>query len=86
MESGRPGIVLPGTGWDDNVRPDRSRTSFEAGMPRALFHANAWTLARNQVYAVTRDGQRFLVTVTPQKSTTAAPLTVILNWTEAIHR
>ncbi len=60
--------------------------SFEAGMPRALFHANAWTLARNQVYAVTRDGQRFLVTATPQKSSSAAPLTVVLNWTEAIHR
>ena len=60
--------------------------SFDAGLPRALFQANVWTLARNQVYAVTKDGQRFLVTVTPQKSSGAAPLTVVLNWTEAIHK
>ena len=36
--------------------------ALEAGLTRALFHANVWTLARNQVYAVTKDGQRFLVT------------------------
>jgi dipeptidyl aminopeptidase/acylaminoacyl peptidase len=53
--------------------------SLDAGLPRALFHADVWALARNQVYAVTRDG-RFLVTVTPQKSSGAAPLTVVLNW------
>jgi hypothetical protein len=55
--------------------------SFDAGLPRALFHANVWRLTYNQVYAVTKDGQRFLVNVTPQKSNTAAPLTVVLNWT-----
>jgi hypothetical protein len=38
------------------------------------------------VYAVTKDGQRFLVNVTPQKSSSAAPLTVVLNWTQTIHR
>ena len=59
--------------------------SLDAGLPRALFHANVWALVRNQVYAVTKDG-RFLVTVTPQKSSGAAPLTVILNWTNAIHQ
>ena len=54
-------------------------------MPRAPFHANVWALVRNQVYAVTKDG-RFLVTVTPQQSSGASPLTVILNWTNAIHK
>ena len=29
--------------------------------PRALFHANVWTHTYNQVYAVTKDGQRFLL-------------------------
>ena len=60
--------------------------SFDAGLPRALFHANVWTHTYNQVYAVTKDGQRFLVNATPQKSSGAAPLTVVLNWTAAIHR
>ena len=58
----------------------------EAGLPRALFHANVSTLARNQVYAVTKDGQRFLVAVTPQKSSGVAPLTVVLNWTASLDR
>jgi hypothetical protein len=35
---------------------------------------------------VTKDGQRFLVNATTQKSTSVAPLTVALNWTAAIHR
>jgi hypothetical protein len=60
--------------------------SLHAGLPQALFRANVWTLARNQVYAVTKDGQRFLVTATPQKPSGAAPLTVVLNWATAIHR
>jgi hypothetical protein len=60
--------------------------SFDAGRPRALFSPNAWRLTPNQVYAVTKDGQRFLVMTTPRKSSGAAPLTVVLNWTAAIHR
>ena len=60
--------------------------ALDAGLPLALFHANVWTLARNQVYAVTKDGQRFLVTAAPQKSSGTAPLTVVLNWRAAIHR
>ena len=60
--------------------------SFDAGLPQALFRANVWTLARNQVYAVTKDGQRFLVTATPQKSSGAAPLTVVLNWAAALNK
>ena len=60
--------------------------SFEAGLPRALFSSNVWRLTVNQVYAVTKDGQRFLVNAMPQKPSDAAPLTVVLNWTAAITR
>jgi len=35
---------------------------------------------------VTKDGQRFLVNVTPKKSNGAAPLTVVLNWTAALRK
>jgi len=60
--------------------------SFNAGTPQALFQANVWALSYNQVYAVTQDGQRFLVMATPQESGDASPLTVILNWTAAVRR
>ena len=60
--------------------------SFDAGPPQALFQAHVWTFLRNQVYAVTKDGQRFLVTTTRQKSSGAAPLTVVLNWTAALNK
>ena len=60
--------------------------SFDAGRPQALFSSNAWRLRVSQVYAVTKDGQRFLVAAMPPKSTGAAPLTVVLNWTAAITR
>jgi hypothetical protein len=66
--------------------PIEAGPPFEAGLPRAHFHANVWTHARNQVYGMTKDGQRFLVTVTPQKSSGVAPLTVLLNWTAAHRR
>ena len=62
---------------------------FDAGEPQALFLTSA-PRPRNfrvygQVYAVTRDGQRFLVNARPQQSS-VAPLTVVLNWTATIQR
>jgi hypothetical protein len=60
--------------------------SFDAGMPRALFQVDAWSGTNNQVYAVTKDGQRFLVNTTSRKSSGVEPLIVVLNWTAAIHR
>ena len=36
----------------------------------------------NQVYAVSKDGQRFLVM--PQQPSATAPLTVVLNWTAVV--
>jgi len=57
--------------------------SFDAGRPQALFSSNASRLRVSQVYAATKDGQRFLVAAMPPKSTGAAPLTVVLNRTAA---
>jgi hypothetical protein len=64
-----------------NAVPVGAGRSFNAGPPQPLFSSKAWRLTANQVYAVTRDGQRFLVNATPQQSSGAAPLTVVLNWT-----
>jgi len=61
--------------------PIRAGRAFDAGVPQALFPTHSWRFTFNQVYAVTRDGQRFLVDETPQKSGDAVPLTVVLNWT-----
>jgi eukaryotic-like serine/threonine-protein kinase len=82
---GRELFYLAADGTMTTVAAGAGR-SFEAGMPRALFHVNAWRGTNNQVYAVTKDGQRFLVNTTSQRSSSMAPLTVVLNWTAAIHR
>ena len=67
------------------VSMDAAR-SLEAGRPQALFPTSISILTPNQAYAVTKDGQRFLVNATPRKSSDAAPLTVVLNWTPAIRK
>jgi Tol biopolymer transport system component len=48
-----------------------------AGLPGPLFPTGV--VSRNNTYAVTRDGQRFLVNG-PQSVGPPAPLTVIVNW------
>jgi Tol biopolymer transport system component len=48
-----------------------------AGLPKTLFPTGAVSI--NNMYAVTRDGQRFLVNG-PHTVASSAPLTVIVNW------
>ncbi len=54
-----------------------------AGVPKTLFPTGVVSV--NQVYAVTRDGQRFLVN-RPQNAATATPLTVIVNWISTLQK
>jgi eukaryotic-like serine/threonine-protein kinase len=58
--------------------------TFAAGPAKTLFPAGV--ISANQVYAVTRDGQRFLVVTRPRDATTATPLTVIVNWTSTLQK
>jgi hypothetical protein len=58
---------------------------FIAGVPQALFRTSAPRLSSSQTYAVTKDGKRFLVNASPQQSS-AAPLTVVVNWTAALQK
>ncbi|MCA1649907.1 MAG: hypothetical protein LC753_06335 [Acidobacteria bacterium] len=62
-----------------NVRTDVS--SFEANPPRPLFETAVPDLenARNR-YAVSSDGQRFLINTVLGDETTR-PITIVLNWT-----
>ena len=74
---GRELFYLDATGTMTAV-PIDATDAFAAGLPRTLFPAGV--VSANQVYEVTRDGQRFLVS-RPQNAASATPLTVIVNWT-----
>jgi eukaryotic-like serine/threonine-protein kinase len=70
--------------------PINGTGEFHAGVPKALFtlRLGAPTASSNntgQVYAVTKDGQRFLASARPAQSS-AAPLTVVVNWTSTIQK
>jgi len=60
------------------VKADAS--AFEFGVPKPLFETHT-----TDRYAVTADGQRFLINTTLEEST-SAPITVILNWTAEAKR
>jgi hypothetical protein len=53
----------------------KAGTSFQAGTPRRLFDVPG--IINNRRFAVTPDGQRFLV---PVQKAEALPITVVLNW------
>ena len=59
---------------------------FEAATPRVLFEARAVTNVQQQMYAVSSNGQRFLVNERPVNVDAAEPLTVLVNWTAAIRK
>jgi hypothetical protein len=52
---------------------------FEGAAPKRLFRPNAPRFYPTQIYAATRDGQRFLVNAQAE-STNVAPITVVVNW------
>ncbi|HET9793954.1 MAG TPA: protein kinase [Thermoanaerobaculia bacterium] len=59
--------------------------TFTAGVPQALFDARVQPGQRRNAYAVTRDGQKFLL-LSPLGKEKIAPITVVLNWPEALHQ
>jgi hypothetical protein len=52
---------------------------YEGAAPEPLFRPNAPRFQVGQIYAVTRDGQRFLVNGR-QEAPHVSPITVIVNW------
>ena len=52
--------------------------SFKVGAVKPLFQMRLGGLTGYQ-YAVSADGERFLINTTP-KQVTSAPITVVLNW------
>jgi len=68
--------------------PVSTRTSFEAGTPVALFQANPQEMvatSEQNVYDVSRDGQKFLVNTKAQQANTQ-PMSIILNWTASLKK
>jgi Tol biopolymer transport system component len=59
-----------------------AKEGFEIGVPKALFNVPVTGIDVN--YDVTDDGRRFLVVT--NEETTAAPITVVLNWTAELKR
>ena len=66
--------------------PIDATDTFVAGLPKTLFPTGV--VSANQMYAVTKDGQRFLVNARPAECRQAAitPLTVIVNWTSTLQK
>jgi Tol biopolymer transport system component len=58
-------------------------TTIEPGIPRPLFQTRLTPSAITDQYAVTADGQRFLV-LTPVGDASETPITVVFNWTAAL--
>jgi hypothetical protein len=81
--NGRELFYLDATGTMTAVSIDLNDSSPSFGLPQPLFPAGV--VSDNNMYAVTRDGQRFLVNK-PQTPVTAAPLTVIVNWTSTLQK
>jgi hypothetical protein len=67
----------------ENSVSDRGDTNFEAGTPKALFETRLAEAELCSGYAVTNDGQRFLM---PIEEATFVPFTVVVNWTEDLTR
>ena len=67
--------------------PVRTGSSFERAVPVPLFTTRVPNLGNpfRTNYAVTRDGQRFLVK-TVVESSTAISITVVTNWLELLKK
>lgn len=69
-----------------------SGSAFEAGAPKELFDSGFVGAAHSggpyHTYAVSPDGQRFLIprSASNDQQTTAAPIVVVLNWLEGLKK
>jgi Tol biopolymer transport system component len=67
--------------------PVDATRQFESGTPQALFRTDLPPTGRKQ-YAVSRDGQRFLMIVPRSSGANASslPITVVTNWLGAVQK
>jgi Tol biopolymer transport system component len=60
-------------------------STFEYGLPKALFDLHGRGGGSRTTYAISRDGQRFLISDMIESSA-PSPITVVLNWTADLKR
>jgi eukaryotic-like serine/threonine-protein kinase len=67
--------------------PVNGETTFEPGLPKGLFQTRvpALTVYDRNCYAVTKDGQRFLINTLVDEAV-SSPITLVLNWTAGLKR
>jgi Tol biopolymer transport system component len=58
--------------------------AFRAGLPDPLFEPRLFSIILRSRFAVTRDGGRFL-TLSRMETPANLPMTVVMNWTAALH-
>jgi hypothetical protein len=73
------------------VRVNQTGPTFEYGDPTELFDSGYVNFSHGSyyhTYAVSPDGQRFLIPRPegPNPGSTAAPITVVFNWSAAVAR
>ena len=59
-------------------------SSFEVSAVKPLFQTRMNGFFDE--YDVSADGQRFLINTAPERTTTSAPITVVLNWTAGLKK
>jgi len=64
--------------------PIEMTSQLEAGTPQPLFGTGAPGSVGGPVYAVTKDGGRFLTNERPRQKKVETPLTVVVNWMAAL--
>jgi hypothetical protein len=59
--------------------------AMQAGRPKTLFQTHGPTFSNvGFTYAVTPDGQRFLVNTRREESSNSPPIHIVVNWTAAL--
>ena len=80
---GKELFYIDPTGALTAVSMDMTKT-VSVGPPKTLFSTGVFGL--NQVYDVTKDGQRFLINTRPNAAAVATPLSVVVNWTSTLKK
>ena len=65
--------------------PITTKDQIDVGAPLLLFASGSTNIVNARQYAVTKDGQRFLVIAAPQQAS-ALPLTVVVNWPATVQK
>ena len=78
-------LALDGTMMAVPIIPIRGGATLEAGAPKELFQTGLNVNPTIDQFAVTGDGQRFLLDL-PLSEESATPISVVLNWTAELRR